>query len=373
MPILTLQRSVHELGRIRLGTQRGTNKPGTPLETFRFTSQRDDLLQLLADKHGGAVVSWDGQYDLVTQAEVLDVLVPPEDVGFSQWLEHWTADGCQRRCDGYVEVLHDTACLCADESTITCKHTTRLNVLLPDLESFGTWRLETHSFYAAAELRSAVELALGLAARRGQHLAYGTLRIEQRTVKRAGEPPKHFSVPVLDVAMQPALSDPRAQAAFQNGPQALSLAASTDAPTHVARIDRGAETTPVTALPADDATPPTAPVVDAVKHQQRRMFARTNKLLPEATRDEVDSFRHALAVVATARGRARDGQPPAASWNDCTPAELATVEGLLMDVDRGAMIATPRDGGAWSFKLTSNGHVAHVHEVDDVWVYDVEV
>ena len=379
MPILTLQRRVHELGRIRLGARSPGGRPGRALETFRFSSQRRDLLEVLSQAHGGSVMAWDEQWELVSNTDALAVLIPPEDVGFSQWREHWTADGCQRRCDGVMEVLHDVPCMCDADGQRICNDTTRLNVLLPDLESFGTWRVETHSYYAAMELRSAVELALGLAHRRGAHLAVGTLRIERRVVKRVGEPPKRFSVPVLDVAMTPALPDHQTRPEAQAGPQALAIAAArddTDVP-HVARIARGDETAPVITLPASDAKPPTllAPreaegvTGDDERKQQKRMFARVGELLPDTEPAQRDELRHALAVLATTTSRATTGRPPAASWNDCTPPELTRIEGMLQDLKRGNMFATPRTDGGYIF-TSLTGKEVHVYQVDGAWTYN---
>jgi hypothetical protein len=99
--------------------------------------------------------------------------------------------------DGMV----DQPCVCAargqEGSGRDCKITTRVNVILPAVPVLGVWRLETHGYYAAVELPGVLEV-IGAAARQGVILP-GTLRIEQRSVKRPGEGLKRFPVPVLDV------------------------------------------------------------------------------------------------------------------------------------------------------------------------------
>ena len=57
MPILTLQRQMRELGRIRTGIQvagaNGGRKRPSKLETFRFTSASRDLVEAAAAAYGG--------------------------------------------------------------------------------------------------------------------------------------------------------------------------------------------------------------------------------------------------------------------------------------------------------------------------------
>jgi hypothetical protein len=57
MPILTLQRQMRELGRIRTGNQvaaAGGKRARTKLETFRLTSSSRELIEAAAEAYGGS-------------------------------------------------------------------------------------------------------------------------------------------------------------------------------------------------------------------------------------------------------------------------------------------------------------------------------
>jgi hypothetical protein len=206
MPILDLQQRARELGRIRIGqVVTGSNGKTRPekLDRFRLTSASQELITQVAALYGGAVDRWTPQgggapgWEVVTTSTRLPVLVPPQPV--SQWYETWSGGGCQRRCDGLREVLTDAPCICGpDPAERLCKPTTRLNVVLAEVEGVGVWRLETHGYYAAVELPSAAEL---LAAANGY--IRGHLALEERVVKRDGKT-KRFMVPTLEVGVTPA-------------------------------------------------------------------------------------------------------------------------------------------------------------------------
>lgn len=206
MPIIDLQQRARELGRIRIGqVVTGSNGKLRPekLDRFRLTSASRNLIEQVANLYGGTVEAWSPQgggasgWEVITTSMRLPVLVPPQPV--SQWYETWSGGGCQRRCDGVTEVLTDTACLCGpDPNERLCKPTTRLNVVLAEVEGVGVWRLETHGYYAAVELPSAAEL---LAAANGY--IRGHLALEERVVKRDGKT-KRFMVPTLEVGVTPA-------------------------------------------------------------------------------------------------------------------------------------------------------------------------
>ncbi|HEX9355439.1 MAG TPA: hypothetical protein VF933_16680 [Streptosporangiaceae bacterium] len=207
MPIKTLQPRLAEIGRLRMGrqvpTRNGKTRPER-LAEWRLTSAQQGLLEYARDKYGGTITPWDGaptehvQYELFTDSPALDVLIPPGQI-VSQWMETWSGGGCQRRCDGIHEYLSDQPCLCQHESPLPqeyrCKPTTRLNVILRDVPAVGVWRLEIHGYYGAVELAGMAQLLedAGLSGR----VVPAELRIEQRTIKRPGQPPKHFAVPVL--------------------------------------------------------------------------------------------------------------------------------------------------------------------------------
>lgn len=205
MPILVLQQRLRELGRIRIGqkvaTSNGRTRPGK-LDRFRLTSPSKELLDRVAAKYGGTVAPWTpeggaGQYEVITDARRMPIHVPPQPV--SQYFELWSGGGCQRRCDGVTELLKDRPCICGpDPEQRQCKPTTRLNVVLSEIEGVGVWRLESHGYYAALELPGVAEL---LSQTGGYVEAF--LGLEQRTAKRDGQT-RHWMVPTIDVAVTPA-------------------------------------------------------------------------------------------------------------------------------------------------------------------------
>ena len=204
MPILTLQRKLREVGRIRIGqqvpTSNGRSRP-KKLDKFRLTSKDGRVIQAAAEVYGGAPAPWaapDGpQFEVVTDAVEIPVVVPPCEMAMTQWYELWSGGGCQRRCDGASEVLSDGPCICDTEGgDRQCKITTRLSVMVPDIPGFGLWRLESHGYYAGVELAGAVDLCRR--ASQAGHLLPARLRLEHRQVKRDGKTHK-FAVPVLDL------------------------------------------------------------------------------------------------------------------------------------------------------------------------------
>lgn len=220
MAIIDLQRGLTETGRIRIGAQvptSGGRKRPTKLETFRMTSSDQRRIEQIAELYGGTPGVWDSpngkQAEVVTETAELDVVVPPSDLAFSQDYELWSAGGCQRRCDGRVESLSGSSCLC-DPDNRECDIHTRLSVLLAKLPGLGVWRLDTQGWYAARELLGAVEV-IQLAAGVGRLLP-ARLRLEQRSVKRGGQT-RRFAVPVLDVDI------PAAQLLVGNGSAGVPL------------------------------------------------------------------------------------------------------------------------------------------------------
>lgn len=207
MPIINLQRKLTEVGRIRLGAKSAKGAP-TKLDKFRLTSKSRDALDAAAAVYGGTVQPWNGPdgdaFELITDTTVLDVVVPPGNA-LSQWYEMWSGAGCQRRCDGQTETISNRPCLCpADQLTRSemstrgqaCRPTTRLSVILPKIKSVGLWRLESHGYYAAAELAGIAELLQQVSAT-DKYLP-ATLRLEQRSAKKQGKTSR-FAVPVLEV------------------------------------------------------------------------------------------------------------------------------------------------------------------------------
>ncbi len=210
MPIITMQRRLRELGRIRMGVQTPTGKTGKngkptfrpeKLDRFRVTSPSRPLIERVAALYGGEVQDWDNsgvaQFEVTITADRLPVFVPPQPV--SQYFELWSGGGCQRRCDGETELLKDQPCLCGpDLEQRQCKPTTRLNVILRDIEGIGVFRLESHGYYSAVELPDVAEFL----ARAGGYVS-AWLAMEQRTAIRDGQT-RHWMVPTLEVDVTPA-------------------------------------------------------------------------------------------------------------------------------------------------------------------------
>lgn len=214
MAIITLQRSLRRLGRIRMGdqvaTSNGKSRPHK-LETWRLTSPVEELLQAAAERYGGEVHPWEGapsgsrQFELYTTTDTLEALVPPTDMAFQQFYEMWSGGGCARRCDGQTEITSGEPCMCPadpDEKQAlaakgqACKPISRLFVVLPYLPDVGMWHLEARGYYAATELPGTIEV-LRLASSSGTMIPT-RLRIDQRSVKRDGQT-INFAVPVLEL------------------------------------------------------------------------------------------------------------------------------------------------------------------------------
>jgi len=233
---IVLQRRHAELGRIRLGEKipvgtAGKSRPAK-LETFRFTSPSAGYINDLAELYGGEPREWDNngkpEWEVYSEAKSIPVIAVRG--GMSQWLEHWSGGGCQRRCDGEREILSDSPCLCATEDRErVCKPTTRLSVMLPELEAIGVWRLETHGWNAAAEIPAVAELAQFV----GDLVPANLHLVERRSVKDGKT--SRFVVPVLDLQIgtarlkeivaaksgaAPASVAAGAQAAIASGPAA---------------------------------------------------------------------------------------------------------------------------------------------------------
>jgi hypothetical protein len=207
-PILDMQRSMTERGRIRLGYKAtGTRKDGSTYtrpaksDTFLISSKDRGLIDQAATEFGAQVVEFDAGYRFDTGQRALDVVIPPAYMAFSQWYELWGNKVCHRRCDGLRETISDGDCQCdPDPTKRECKTTTRLSVMLVDLPGFGLWRIESHGWYAATELFGGIEALAMLAP---DTLVRGRLVADHREVVRFdadGKPKTHkFVVPTLDL------------------------------------------------------------------------------------------------------------------------------------------------------------------------------
>lgn len=207
MPIITTQRRMAEQGRIRLGHKiTGTSKTGreytrpAKLERFRFTSPSERLITEIAATYGGDARPWDNdgksEFEVLSEATAIPVIVVKG--GFSQWHEYWTKGGCQHRCDGEKDVA-GTFCDPDDPNHVAAieKPTTRLSVMLSEIESLGVWRMESKGWNAAAELPSMAELAMHVG-----DLVPATLGLAERSSiiqTDKGPQTSRYVVPFLDL------------------------------------------------------------------------------------------------------------------------------------------------------------------------------
>lgn len=165
MPIKQLQSRLTQVGVIRLGQQliSKSNKPyPSKLETLRFTSPSKSLIEAVAGLYGGEVREWKAstgpQWEVITGTKEVAVLVPPQRIDPN--LEHWGNGFRDRMCDGETEAIRNKPCFCAAAQAAgqpfgprdICKPTTRMSLMLADIPSLGTWKVESHGWNAAAEL-----------------------------------------------------------------------------------------------------------------------------------------------------------------------------------------------------------------------------
>jgi hypothetical protein len=161
MAIKTLQARLAQVGVIRLGQKVPTNSGKLrpeKLETLRFTSPSRKLIDAVAGLYGGEVKPWQAntgpQFEVVTEAKEIPVLVPPQRIDPN--MEHWGNGYRDRLCDGETETIRQRPCLCAQmqqggkrvDARELCKPTTRMSVMLADVPSLGTWKIESHGWNA---------------------------------------------------------------------------------------------------------------------------------------------------------------------------------------------------------------------------------
>lgn len=224
----TLNPRFTEAGRIRIGDQAETERGRHPrkLNAFRITSANKIALDQLAQLYGGTPERWQdapttGHWQLYTESNCLDVVFPSLDA-FSVLYEAWGNGFCKLRCDG-ERITHSATeeyrvgqeCKCpSDEemvqagqeladTSLRCPIVARVSVILPGISGLGTWRLDTHGYYAASELKGLVAQLRALA-QDAQPLPC-LLRLEERVVQRLQKVGKQkgklgtqrFAVPVL--------------------------------------------------------------------------------------------------------------------------------------------------------------------------------
>lgn len=213
MAIKTLQARLTQVGVIRLGQQlisKNNKKYPAKLETLRFTSPSRPLIDAVANAYGGEVKAWQAptgpQWEVITAVKEIPVLVPPQRIDPN--LEHWGNGYQDRMCDGEVEQIRKAPCLCAAvqasgqrfDPRDLCKPTTRMSLMLADIPSLGTWKLESKGWNAAAELPT---LAASIESAPQPIPARLEVQVREKKLFDPGKPQKDqiesrvFMVPVL--------------------------------------------------------------------------------------------------------------------------------------------------------------------------------
>lgn len=278
MPIKDLQTRSRELGRIRLGSKNADRGFPQKLSKFRLTSPSKRLLDKAADLYGGEVREWTpsggaAQWELYTASDRLPIIVPPQAV--SQWYETWSGGGCIHRCDGETDYITGEACDPDSREHRESKPTTRLKVILRDVEGVGVWRLESKGWNTAVELPDVVAF---LSTTGGYIEAF--LGLEERVVKRIenGQPKTNrFMVPIIEIAVTPAellAGQGRIVPAIGGGPVP---AVAQEEHRALAAPESGAQTPPARALPTVDdiAGAPSLGVLSQMYEELQRAGAHT--------------------------------------------------------------------------------------------------
>lgn len=202
-----MARRLPQAGRIRIGVRAAKGNPRA-LTTFRFTSPDEMAIREIAEIYGGDAHSWagspnPGEWEVITERDIIRVALPPDPLGGTPIYELWSGGGCVRRCDGETAQVNqpgpeggelvEVDCLCQAEDALKCRPTTRLTVILPDIRFGGGWRLESHGWNVAHEMPGMVELVERL---QPTGMINAELALEPRSAKRGGQT-KRFVVPVL--------------------------------------------------------------------------------------------------------------------------------------------------------------------------------
>lgn len=292
MPIqpVVLQRRLAEVGRIRIGevkpTSNGKTRP-SKLDTFRFTSASRELLEKVAAEYGGEVAAWTpanggaSQWELLTPTARVPVVIPPGAV--TQWMEAWSGGGVQRRCDGEREVRTDTPCPCAAADQMICKPTTRLSVMLRDIEGLGVWRLESHGWNAAAELPGTADFL-------AQHGGYIPAFLYLKAVRQVTDgQTRDFMVPALAVegwtpGQAIAGAPPAGQSQLEGG-QTAALESAADWPGLIAGATTRAELLDIRRRAKEAGMAPAAAAeLDAAMKARAEQIGETGSTAPQPVR-----------------------------------------------------------------------------------------
>jgi hypothetical protein len=206
VPIGETQLRLPQAGRIRLGVKDNTKQGRHAISTFRLTSQKASYLETVAGIYGGTVAPWSDpksadRFEVITETDELAVILPQD--ALTRWYELWAGKGLVRRCD--AETCTRTVpgpdgpeyvtepCICIAEWDRQCDPKLRLSVILPEVDTIRTWRLDTGGQNAWEEMPGVVQVIEQV---QGKGLFRATLRLEKRVL-----PGRHFVVPVLDLGV----------------------------------------------------------------------------------------------------------------------------------------------------------------------------
>lgn len=207
VPLNQLVARPPEHGRIRFGVKAG--RAMKAIETWRFTSPDEAAIRALAELYGGTAKKWSdpkasppNQWEVVTDADTINVWLPPGAYNVSY--ELWGGGGVERRCDGATCLRfgrEPVPCMCdgAPDGAVTCRPTSRVSVILPDIAFGGVWRLETKSWNFAHE---APGMIAAISEMQAQGLARVSLILSKRQQKVEGQT-KKFIVPQFSLDATP--------------------------------------------------------------------------------------------------------------------------------------------------------------------------
>ena len=210
MSILDIQRRLRRLGQIRMGTKGPKGNP-VKLDTWRITSQDEQIIHEIAKAYGGAVTKWDQGWECVTTTDTIPVEVAPQDIEQNQHYELWAKSGRVRRCNGETcmssngdDTIKEVDCLCDPEDRDCSPHTS-VSFVLYEIPGLGVFTLSTTGYHAAAEMKAMVPMLQGSGRR-------VVLRMDRREVRRPGQPVHRFTTPVIDAPVS--LSELRGEVAL---------------------------------------------------------------------------------------------------------------------------------------------------------------
>lgn len=214
------------LGKLRKGGKKGTNKIGKDLDYFRFTSERQDVEDIFKDIYGETPKMFRLYFPF-----------PTPDENFGTWKEQWgSGRTLKHRCDGekvireykgnkyhnYDQTPRDQRPDCPGG----CKEVGRLTIILPELwkQGFiGYVTLETHSLHDLQTIMSSLYEAYQDRQEHGLDLRAMefTLRRVQKTVSSPIEGKRAETVKNL-IQLEPSVNWARLQiAASQQAEQRM--------------------------------------------------------------------------------------------------------------------------------------------------------